>query len=127
MRALVFRVWDDLNKKWLLGYERPKLGGFSMMGEVMMFGEYTNMLNSFSIQDWNYIKITQYTGRTDKNGKDIYEGDTVQSVDGRVSTIIYRDHGFWVEAEDFGWEGEDLWNWDKLEVIGNIFENSDKL
>ncbi len=32
-RQIKFRAWDNKDKKWLLGYEYPNLGGFSMFGE----------------------------------------------------------------------------------------------
>ena len=140
-REIKFRAWDDLNKKWMLGYEYPNLGGFSMMGEVMAFGEYKAMLDSFSLENWHIIKLMQFTGLQDKNKKDIYEGDVVKRtivkfdfelpdgetcfVSEEISVIIYRNHGFWVESESFGYEGEGLWKWDEMEVIGNIYEHAD--
>ena len=32
MRQFKFRAYDKVNKKWLLGYEYPNLGGFSLVG-----------------------------------------------------------------------------------------------
>lgn len=31
---------------------------------------------------------------------------------------------FWLENESFGWEGEDLWNPEYCEIIGNIHDHS---
>jgi uncharacterized phage protein (TIGR01671 family) len=121
-RVIKFRAWDALNKQWLLGYELPNLGGFSMLGEVMVFGEYQRMLSSFSLDDWDKIILMQFTGLLDKNGKEIYEGDIVKWYN-KISYIVYMDKGFWVNDEAYGWEGEDLWNWEQMEVIGNIYEN----
>lgn len=122
-RELKFRVWDDLNKKWLFGYEHPNLGGFSMMGEVMCFGEYHRMLNSFSLDDWDKIKIMQFTGKKDKNGKDIYEGDMNQDR-GIVKWNTDSASFVWDYNNDLHcFEEESEW----CEIIGNIFENPELL
>jgi uncharacterized phage protein (TIGR01671 family) len=90
------------------------------------------------------VIVMQYTGLNDRHGTEIYEGDIVKrttfnydydDVDNptakkyveQVSFIEYRNNGFWVNMENFGWEGENLWNWDLMEVIGNIYQNAELL
>jgi uncharacterized phage protein (TIGR01671 family) len=81
--------------------------------------------------------IMQFTGKQDMNGIDIYDHDIIKrhykefdfdtndyNQKEQVSYVEYLDRGFWIKDESFGWEGEELWNWNKIEVIGNMFENS---
>lgn len=75
-------------------------------------------------------KLLQCTGLRDKNGTLIFEGDIVKRENWGskiISFIEYRDHGFWIKDESFGYEGEDLWDWGNIEVIGNIYENPELL
>ena len=79
--------------------------------------------------DESYIipeTIGQYTGLCDVNGKEIYEGDIVKDVLGCLGEIIYKDkHTAFIVK---GWEDGYKWWYDnKIEVIGNIYDNPELL
>lgn len=84
--------------------------------------------------DWDNLKIMQFTGLKDKNGKEIYEGDIVhwQYMGMDYQNEVYFDMGrFWVrdyyisghdEPSDAFGEGIS-----GLNIIGNIYEHPNLL
>lgn len=127
MREIKFRAWSTKEMKWLLGYEYENLGGFSMFGEVMAFGEYTKMLGSYSIEDWDKIILMQYTELKDRNGKEIYEGDIIKKDNGVWGVIVWKSPSFEVTVSA---DQSSLYTKEFIEnsiVIGNIYENAELL
>jgi uncharacterized phage protein (TIGR01671 family) len=72
-------------------------------------------------------KKQQYTGLKDKNGKEIYEGDILTSINSN-NIVVYWDeiHGRWI-GHDKKHFNEDLYYYNCGEIIGNIYENPELL
>jgi len=111
MREIKFRQPDFL---------RGKFNGWHYWGFIAdgrFDGIQTGTMTIAEAQE----KSQQYTGLKDKNGKEIYEGDIIDTHWGK--TVIVYDHkfaGFWLKR------GSTLICLDDvrpIEVIGNLYEN----
>ena len=126
-RPIKFRAWDDAKKEWLCGYEMPNLGGFSLFGETVMLGEWSRILDEYIFERNGHkqddLKVMQFTGLTDKNGKEIYEGDIVRYRDG-IYKVDWFENGFYLFRDVRA--KFDIW-WVDTEVVGNIYENPELL
>jgi uncharacterized phage protein (TIGR01671 family) len=81
----------------------------------------------FVYQDNRDCVLMQWNGRTDKNGKEIYEGDIVKTdEDGWIAVVKFDGCNFYLEDDKGGYSDIAI-NWDGCEIIGNIYENSELL
>jgi len=89
--------------------------------------------NLLSGDDWYWIddaEVMQYTGLKDKNGKEIYEGDIVKYIDMRYDSA-FGGNKVCVQSVEWNDDGACffpmLYYCSDIEVIGNIYENSELL
>ena len=80
--------------------------------------------------------LGQFTGMTDKNGKNIFEGDIIRDNTGECYIVVFRDGCFMFSCNDGGEIYYDIMlpisknkqtTYKYGEVIGNIHDNSNEL
>jgi uncharacterized phage protein (TIGR01671 family) len=143
-REIKFRAWDKVQKEMVfdgIEYQLRLIGHICNDSETQERSQI-----GFSNFDFDRFEIMQFTSLTDKNGKEIYEGDILQSDfgDGKPTPIYFGEFACSTyETKDlatqigFYWHEEDgtksifgksiVGNMDYCEVIGNIYENPELL
>ena len=118
MRELKFRACDKTNKK-MVDTCIPRY-------EDMLSPSIESLIKELE-EEWNYV-IMQYTGRKDKNGKEIFEGDIISAKYNKDDTpkigiIEWRNvvsgSGFYFITK-LGTTG---WINTESEIIGNVHEH----
>jgi len=117
MREIKFRAWDEKNKIMIWKLE----GCSKSCGNIFSW-------------DSGYKHIMQFTGLKDKKGKDIYEGDIFKHSTWTNDKGITQPVLYIVEWKDSGWGWKQIvpvmtmaFEISEVEVIGNIYENSELL
>lgn len=111
MREIKFRGKSPVSGKWLYGdflyYPTGNITAIHCVGE--------------GCRDVDPKSVGQYTGFTDKNGKEIYEGDILENYD--QALVTFRD-GTWKLEWLTGYTASDLNEGfdETMEVVGNAFD-----
>ena len=87
-------------------------------------------LNRINLEDGEEVELMQFTGLTDKNGKDIYEGDLLQNDSGRIGKVVWHKYTASWDTNVVYSSGRDNFigfkpvEWgSRITVIGNIHQH----
>ncbi len=109
-KQIKFRVWDKNNCCFL-----EDMNGWGMVFKSLETKQF-EPLNMFLGSGY---AIQEFTGLKDKNEKEIYEGDILNSGGSKWSAVVKFERG------GFKFNGWGMDRFTELQVIGNIFENKD--
>lgn len=120
MHEIKFRGKRIDNGEWVYGY--------------YIKNEHRGVVRHFIVTDWAQVYVNsfevdpetvgQFTGLYDKNGKEIYERDLIQTTSAGKGTVVFSNaHGQWFLIFSDK-NNAPLWwaSCDSREVVGNIYE-----
>lgn len=141
MREIKFRAWDKQRKCWLGSFDTIQDNG-----EEVTIWDYIKIFSDekLILSDVVYpVDIEQYTGLKDRNGKEIFEGDIVESESDMVNWSTGEKTGIkapkerrvirWNDSQGRFCYRDDSWVIHQhhltefYTVIGNIHENPELL
>lgn len=128
MRKLKFRVWASEDKAMFYSKE----DNFTHMRTI---GTGPVMEGSLGYMSGGY-PVMQWTGLRDAQGRDIYEGDIVETRTGQIRVIVWRKGAF--HSQEIGWKENagmathPVYFWALTpdlapRVIGNVHQNHELL
>jgi uncharacterized phage protein (TIGR01671 family) len=115
MKTIKFRAWDG--KKMWVDYKTYLLLDIAT-GKV-----FNTVEDRYMPKD--AYQLMQFTGLHDKNGKEIYEGDIVETSSGNKYIVEFSNGVFGVLTKYYGRRA--LYEFIKIKVIDNIYENPELL
>lgn len=127
-REIKFRAWHKVQKQMFTALY------LTFSGRIGVWNN--NETEIDFISEYPYLELMQFTGLKDKNGKEIYEGDILESASWTKNTrqkhpyhLVEWKGAAWVATEYNGTMkvSPDLDVKNDWEVISNIYENPELL
>lgn len=142
MRTIKFRAWNKSSKTMVDLLKITPLALSDSMNTQLALQGMSGLFIPFSKE----FELMQFTGLHDKNGKEVYEGDILNTkttfennmADRRFQPDTERLVSFENGCFTDKYTGRDLWDkirnitynpqrWTNYEIIGNIYENPELL
>lgn len=114
-----FRAWDGGSLSRMYSPEEVMVGN----GDIWIIDE-DSVAGEWLVN--NDLVLMQSSGMRDKNGKEIFDGDILGSIDGMLNGVVRYNSklGMWTNDLLLYNNFEKLWSIaDSREIIGNIYEN----
>jgi len=135
MENIKFRVWDRsrmvLYKDISLDRAYLQKDVYGDMFVLIFLKVYNATNDKFERIEVSNFAILLWTGKKDKKGKEIYEGDIVKHKSGTLGVVVWDCErvGFLIhkvkksqEPFEFYINGEPNFKWEELEVVGSMYE-----
>ena len=133
MREIKFRVLIDNKIYYQDKYNAygDNLASIDICKETITITSFYNYENVYRFED-EKVKLMQYTGLKDKNGKEIYEGDILFFRDENMKyVVVWQDAAFIIKSIEIRKYSEKMYWIDDVEIcceiVGNIYENKNLL
>lgn len=133
IRPIKFRGWDGYNKEWIYGSLRSYRDMWFSISYINPHYDPESddgLLHGY-ISEWKVdpTSVGQYTGFTDKNGREVYEGDIVTDEFGTVGVVEWQAGAFVVNVPDVHIFkiAECFDNSYQMWIIGNMHDNPEIL
>jgi uncharacterized phage protein (TIGR01671 family) len=119
MREILFRGKRKADGAWIVGHLVSNNYGTWIVN-------YCDIVGRFEYQEVIPETVGLFTGLTDKNGKEIFEGDKFGNENMPVRHVVFEDGKFCFNRVHS--QGADALSQDRvgrLEIIGNIHDNQE--